>query len=774
MLLVRLSSCDLCVRLLPGHLLLVCYLQIAFRLRNNPCSAGTLRMASRKGRKEVEDPNNTWNMQLVAALLRHDTSGAAALLEKGADINHYAEDLHGLQLTPMLHVILHGGCDEATLLWIASQGGNGYAPVNKTGGTIFHHLCATESIDLLDRVAALAQKHKLANTPLGQTLDVDALDNVSKATACVQCIHNHRPDLARILIANGCQVPFSEIISARYTALARACMLGDVQKAETLLASGDTATQLVDGQTLVHLSLGQPVLIDMLLDRGASIHTTNDDGESPLLYVVKHRPQALDLIDFLVGKGADVNQGDSLGLTPLMHSLLGHNGELVKRFLNNADMKVEVNARDLFGSTALHWSVTARQKFLVDFLLATEGIDINAVDGNGRTALHRAATRGKLQVLNQLLLQPTIDVNIADKNGNTPLHCAVIQREQACVDSLLKRCSDDFLAANGVGTANAKDAKKAPAPKKGGAAADLVVGGVNPKLDVDAINNDGQTALQIAITLLRDTVLAAHLLAAGASVDRGGEKGGTLLHSAVWGASIEMTETLLSSGADASSRDDDDESPLHIAARTGSIPIATLLLKHHAIVDDQSALHLRAPIHYACEQTNRSMISLLLEANADVSLRDRLARTPLHLLCAFVSKPLDDETEAMFNQRREDAQAAAIALIENGAPTDDTDVNGWLPIHAACYARLPVVVDKLIERGSPINHADNRGWTPIHCAVANGATQCLNSLLAAITSRGLSVEEELSRVDVLDRFPMMLAAEFGQKEAARVLIALRK
>ncbi|CUE69682.1 ankyrin repeat protein, putative [Bodo saltans] len=730
-------------------------------------------MASRK-RKEVEDPNNTWNMQLVASLLRHDTETAASLLEKGADINHYADDAQNVSLTPMLHVILHGGCDEGTLLWIASQGGLGTSPVNKASGSIFHYLAATESLDLLDKIAAIAQKHKALDSPLGKTLDVDTLDTVSKVSACVQSIHNHRPDIARVLIANGCQVPFADIVSARYTGLARACMLGDIPRAETLLSSGDTATQIVDGQTLVHLSLGQPALIEMLLERGASVHVTNDDGETPLLYVVKHRPQAIDLIEFLVSKGADVNQGDALGLTPLMHSLLGHTGELVKRFLTNPEMKVDVNARDLFGSTALHWAVTARQKFLVDLLLTTEGIDINAADGNGATALHRAATRGKLQVLQHLLLQPTIDVNLTDKNGNTALHCAVIQREQGCVDALLKRCSDDFLAANGVGVTNAKDAKK-PAAKKGqGAVVDTTTGGTNPKLDVDAINNEGLTALQIAITVLRDTVLAAHLLAAGASVDRGGEKGGTLLHSAVWGASIEMTETLLTSGADASSRDDDDESPLHIAARTGSIPIATLLLHHRAIVDDQSSLHLRAPLHYACEQTNREMISLLLSSNADVSLRDRFARTPLHLLCVFVAKPGAEEKEVAFIQRRNDAEASAFDLIENVAPTDDTDVNGWLPIHAACSANLPAVVDKLIERGSPLTHADNRGWTPVHCAVAHGATECLKLILKAIVNRGMSVDEELSRVDVLDRYPMMIAAEFGQKEAARALIEIRK
>lgn len=725
-------------------------------------------MASRK-RKEVEDPNNTWNMQLVAALLRHDTDTAATLLEKGADIQHFSDNAQGLSLTPIHHIILHGACDEPTLLWIAQHNGNGNLLVNKT--TIFHHLAATEALDLLDKLCSIVQKHKAAGTALGAMLDMDAIDPVSKASACTTNIHLHRPDIVRIFIANGCRLPFSNLVSSRYTALARACMLGDLAKAETLLASGDTATQLVDGQSLIHLSLGQPALIDLLLERGASIHAVNEDDETPLLYVIKHRPQAIDLVEYLISKGADVNLGDRLGLTPLMHAILGQHVDLVRRF--TTDLKAEINARDLFGSPALHWAITVRQKTILEMLLATEGIEINAVDGNGATALHRAATRGRVEVLQHLLLQPTLDVNIADKSGNCALHCAVIQREQACLVALLKRCSEDFLAQNGVGSANPKDAKK-PAAKKGSQAPDAAVGGINPKLDVDAVNREGCTALQIAITQLRDTTLASQLLAAGASVDRGGENGGTLLHSAVWGGSLEMIETLLNSGADASSRDDDDESPLHIAARLGHVDIATMLLKHRAVVDDQSSLHLRAPIHYACEQTNGEMIVLLLEANADVSLRDRLARTPLHLLCNYAGKPNSGESEADYQARRGVATDAAARLLDHGAPIEDTDVNGWLPLHAACSSNLDDVVARLLDRGSNMTYADHRGWTPIHCAVAHGSNSSLRILLNAMIEKGLPINEELSRVDVLDRFPMMLAAEFGQKEAARVLMEIRK
>lgn len=730
---------------------------------------------SSKRKKEVEDPNNTWNMQLVAALLAHDVDTAAALLDKGADVNHYAGETNSsasLLCTPLHHVILRGGCDEKVLLWLATHNASGELRVNKVS-PIFHHLVQTENTETLEKLCALAAKHRDLASPLALVLNMDAVD-ANNVTACVLSLHLHRPDLAKILLSHGCLAPFSQLVTAKYTALARACVMGDVQSAETLLSSGDIPTQQCGGQTLLHVSLHQPAIVDLLLDRGASIHALNADGETPLLYVIKHRPNAHELFDFLLMKGADVNMGDHLGVTPLMHVIIAHNPELIKRLLTNPDLKVDINAKDHFGSTALHWAITTRQRCVLEMLLATEGIDINAVDGNGASALHRAATRGKLDALTFLLLQPTIDVNIADKHGNTALHCAVMKKESECVAALLKRCSEDFLVVNGAAPANAKDAKK-PAVKKGqSSTADIVPGGINPRLEVDAVNREGRTALQLAITVLRDTEMAAQLLSAGASVDREGEKGGTLLHSAVWGESFEMTETLLNSGADATLRDDDDEAPLHIAARKGNAAIAKLLLMHHALVDDQSSCHLRAPLHYACERGDETMIRLLIDARASPSLTDRLARSPLHLLCLYAAAPRENEQESEFLARRQSAASAASLLLARDAPIDASDTCGWLPIHAACAADLDSIVQLLVDSGSPLTYADTRGWTPIHVAVAHGSCRSLKVLLHAIGTRGMSLDVELSRVDTLDRFPMMLAAELGQKEAARMLIALRK
>ena len=82
----------------------------------------------------------------------------------------------------------------------------------------------------------------------------------------------------------------------------------------------------------------------------------------------------------------------------------------------------DVNAKDKFGSTPLHYAALIGQARTVE-LLISKGADVNAKDDYDWTPLHRAALNGETETVELLILNGS-DVNAKNNNGWTPLDYA--------------------------------------------------------------------------------------------------------------------------------------------------------------------------------------------------------------------------------------------------------------------------------------------------------------------------------------------------------------
>ena len=67
--------------------------------------------------------------------------------------------------------------------------------------------------------------------------------------------------------------------------------------------------------------------------------------------------------------------------------------------------------------------------------------------------------------------------------------------------------------------------------------------------------------------------------------------------------------------------------PLHIAADTGHLPIARMLLAYGASVDGEET-NLATPLHYAAKNGQTAMVKVLLEAEANPNALDSMLRSP--------------------------------------------------------------------------------------------------------------------------------------------------
>lgn len=135
----------------------------------------------------------------------------------------------------------------------------------------------------------------------------------------------------------------------------------------------------------------------------------------------------------------------------------------------------------------------------------------------------------------QQQLQHGIDPNLIDSRGRTALFTAVREGSQRALEALL----------------------------------------ASPKVDVDAVNADGETPLMLAA--IRGALPAVQaLVKRGAAVNR---KGWTPLHYACSGPDNGVAAFLIAQGAELNARSENGTTPLMMAARYGSGDLVPLLLK---------------------------------------------------------------------------------------------------------------------------------------------------------------------------------------------------
>ncbi|MDX2227565.1 MAG: ankyrin repeat domain-containing protein [Verrucomicrobiae bacterium] len=118
-----------------------------------------------------------------------------------------------------------------------------------------------------------------------------------------------------------------------------------------------------------------------------------------------------------------------------LHAACDHGREGIVKML--VDRGADVNVRDWFGNTPLHFAVQKRKKGNTVCLLIDHGADIRAINEAGETPLHKAVHSGRADMV-LLLLEKGAPVNGKSFLGHTPLSVAVNRGNSAILEILLK------------------------------------------------------------------------------------------------------------------------------------------------------------------------------------------------------------------------------------------------------------------------------------------------------------------------------------------------
>ncbi|QDT69435.1 Phosphocholine transferase AnkX [Planctomycetes bacterium MalM25] len=413
------------------------------------------------------------------------------------------------------------------------------------------------------------------------------------------------------------------------------------------------------------------------------------------------------------------------------------------RFAELLEAKVEIDAKQTDGMTALHWAVYHSDLDAVRALLAA-GADPNA-ETDYRVRPLTLACRAGQGLLTQALLEAGADPNAKLPGGETPLMTAARSGSVEVIEFLLGEGADP----------NAKQRR-------------------------------GQTALMWAAAAGAGEVIDA-LLAAGAERDHALKSGFTALHFAARDGQAEAVRRLLAAGADVNlamhpkntggRSPRDGMSALMLAVESGHFELALELVGQGADPNDQRSgyapLHAISWVRKAGRGDNPEgdpeprgsgrvpsleFVRRLVEAGADVNLRlatgeggraelDPLGATPfllaartadlplLELLVELGADPLVPNEDgctplmaaagvgvrAVGEEAGTEPEVLEVVayLFDLGADVNAIDANQETAMHGAAYRNFPRVVAFLSERGADPekwDHKNQYGWTPMRIA----------------------------------------------------------
>lgn len=246
-----------------------------------------------------------------------------------------------------------------------------------------------------------------------------------------------------------------------------------------------------------------------------------------------------------------------------------------------------INYQNEDEDTALHLaSVHGRVKVVK--LLLERGAEVNAKQKSELTALHLASLKGHTEVV-KLLLEHGAEINAKQQSGITPLHYSIGEGYTEVATLLLEHGAD-----------------------------------------VNAKQKNGITPLHIA-SLKGHIKALKFLLEKGAEVNAREEQGLTALHAAASKGDAEAISLLIEKRADVNAKDEKGSTPLHLAAFNGHIQALKLLLFFNKDVDVNAQNEDGSTPLHMVSRYNIEVVELLLELNADISLKNKENDTPLDI-----------------------------------------------------------------------------------------------------------------------------------------------
>jgi ankyrin repeat protein len=444
---------------------------------------------------------------------------------------------------------------------------------------------------------------------------------------------------------------------------------------------------------------------------------------APLVDAVKSgdRTAALELI----AKRVDVNAPEPDGTTALHWAVQRGDLDLVQQLIRAG---ANVNAKNDYGSTPMSEAAVLARAPILEALIKA-GADVESPNADGQTALMIVARTSQVDAA-KLLIARGAKVNAVEKwRGQTALMWAVAQNQPAMVKELIARGAD----VNARSMVNNWQRQVTAEPR----AIYRPAGGLTPLLfaaregcaecarllvdagaDINLADPENISPLLMAILNGRfDT--ASFLIKKGASPNRWDFWGRGPLYAAV-----DLNTIPRGGRPDRPSTDETTSLQIvEMLLAAGANPNAQLKLAppFRNVGNDRGLDGMlttgSTPLLRAAKALDAPAVKALLEHGADLTLANTRGITPIMAAAGLGS--VDADTRGFYLS--EDTQQRAIdsltLLIKAGGDINSKDTRGLTPLHEAARWGWNDVVTFLVQNGADLNAKDNRGLTPVDSAL---------------------------------------------------------
>jgi ankyrin repeat protein len=518
------------------------------------------------------------------------------------------------------------------------------------------------------------------------------------------------------------------------------------------------------------VSNGCESTLRILLDAGANPNSVNSSGDTPLLLAAEK--SYTSLADILIRKGADVNIANNNGITALHRAAGSGNTAGLAEILLNEGANVEARSSEKFGEmTPLHWAADDGSHEVLQ-LLINKHADIESRNNDGATPLLRACSSGRDKCID-ILLENGANIEARDTWDWTGLHLAVAHGHYSTLELLLSRNPNfDFLNA----TDEDGDTALLSAVIRGNQReAELLL---DHGVRTDIMNENGRTALFEALEEGHTHI--AHLLIRKHGIDLTclGREDETTLHFVARSESSELVSTLIDTGVDPMARTKSGNTAAHIAAMQDNVAFIQELSKSVPELDfaagDKAG---ESPLHSAARAGSLRTLQFLLDHYPDLATqKDNGLNTPAHLaaisgrtdcLKSLITPQNIDEhgyrsQTALWKACYHGHLATVEFLLQTGATVDSIDEEGYTALYATLQNKHIDVAKQLLDHNADPSIISKDGWTSLHQVIDIGNTTLVMRLLdagcdALHTSQTNRMSPFLSavvrqRMDIVDLF----------------------
>uniref|UniRef100_F6TXZ0 Uncharacterized protein n=1 Tax=Ciona intestinalis TaxID=7719 RepID=F6TXZ0_CIOIN len=438
----------------------------------------------------------------------------------------------------------------------------------------------------------------------------------------------------------------------------------------------------IEGQTPLHSASikGNLHAVRQLLKcRGCGIDNTDSQGMTALQMAATHGH--VEIVQLLLEQGADFQMYDNDLMTALHFACSEGSIDIVRKMMMRPDAGK---------NTCLHVTVNKGHRDLTLELIAWSGkLDevlqfVNLPRAHNVTPLHIAASQGHMEIT-KLLIESGARVNARNDSLATPLLLAAQHNNFAIVELLLQYNAELEIRDKDNLTPLLIVCKQGHL--------ETISWLVENNADVTATDKNDKNCLMLAVEDKRTSAVQTffgHTRTKPPSLE--------LLRYEAVRKLLEET-------------DKNANSVLHLAAKKGFLPIIRILLEHDARIDPKNEDE-STPVHIAAAHGQHMALKELLDHDKTmINSLDENANTALHL------SAIEGHTTCIE------------VLLDHGANVGLRNTKQWTALDCACSKGFELTVQKLLQAQSPLNPLRGARTTPLHQACVNGHVHVVKILL---------------------------------------------